>query len=229
MTNREITDRLSALRDIQYREFQCRLMPTVAPERVIGVRTPQVRQLAKELSGSAAATDFLNTLPHFYYEENNLHGFLIERLNDFGEAAAHMEAFFPYIDNWATCDSTSPKVFARNLPALYEKIKLWTSSSDIYAVRFALNMLMNHFLGDAFSPDVPQLAAAVHSEEYYINMMRAWFFATALAKQYEAILPYITEHRLDIWTHNKAIQKALESRRIDADKKAYLKTLKIKN
>jgi len=235
-----IQKQLLQLQDIKYGEFQRKLMPTVDPETVIGVRTPQLRKLAAALYKEAAVNgrddweqhepvaEFLNTLPHLYYEENNLHGFLIEKIGDFDRAVSALERFLPYIDNWATCDSTSPKVFKKHLPELYLLVKKWIASDQTYTVRFGTGMLMRFFMEDAFVPEMPEMVAAVSSDEYYINMMRAWYFATALAKQREAVMPYFTEQRLDTWTHNKAIQKCIESYRISDEDKALLRQLRIK-
>lgn len=221
-----IQAKLFALQDLKYREFQCRLMPTVAPEAVIGVRTPELRRLAKALSKEPETREYLKILPHRYYDENNLHGFLLEGMKDYGEAVAAVDAFLPYVDNWATCDLMSPKVFQKHLPELLIKIREWIADRHTYTVRFGIGMLMSFYLGEAFSPEFPAWVADIHSEEYYTNMMIAWYFATALAKQWDAVLPYIRERRLDKWTHNKAIQKAVESYRITAEQKAYLRTLK---
>lgn len=227
MQTPDITSRLLALQDLKYKEFHCKLMPTVDPDTVIGVRTPDVRRLAKELAGSMEAEDFLASLPHKYYDENNLHGFLIERIKDYDACIAAVNKFLPYVNNWATCDLMSPKIFKKHLPELLLQIKAWLNSDHVYTVRFAIGMLMQFFLDEIFSTEYADMVASVKSDEYYINMMIAWYFATALAKQYDAILPYIEEHRLDKWTHNKAIQKSVESYRITPDQKAYLKTLKL--
>ncbi|WP_368293051.1 DNA alkylation repair protein [Dehalobacter sp. TBBPA1] len=222
----EILRRLFELQDLKYKEFACKLMPTVNPENVIGVRTPDLRKLAREFSKTPEASEFLKILPHAYYEENNLHGFLIETIRDYDTAVAAVDEFLPYIDNWATCDLISPKIFKKRLPELYEKIKVWLVSGRTYTVRFGIGMLMRFYLDDDFQPEMLELVAVIRSDEYYINMMIAWYFATALAKQYEAVLPYIQEQRLEKWTHNKAIQKAIESYRIGDEAKAYLRTLK---
>ncbi|MCM1566672.1 MAG: DNA alkylation repair protein [Dehalobacter sp. 4CP] len=224
----EIQRRLFELQDLKYKEFACKLMPTVNPETVIGVRTPDLRKLAREFAKTPEASEFLQILPHAYYEENNLHGFLIETIKDYETAARAVDAFLPYIDNWATCDLISPKIFKKHLPELYAKIKVWLISNRTYTVRFGMGMLMSFYLDDDFRPEMLDLVAGIRSEEYYVNMMIAWYFATALAKQYEAALPYIQEQRLEKWTHNKAIQKAIESYRISDKAKAYLRTLKIK-
>ncbi len=227
-TQEEVRRRLFELRDLKYKEFACKLMPTVNPETVIGVRTPDLRKLAREFSKTPEASEFLKILPHAYYEENNLHGFLIETIRDYDAAVAAVDEFLPYIDNWATCDLISPKIFKKHLPKLYEKIKVWLISGRTYTVRFGIGMLMSFYLDDDFRPEMIELVAGVRSDEYYVNMMIAWYFATALAKQYEAALPYIQEQRLEKWTHNKAIQKAIESYRIGDEAKAYLRTLKVK-
>lgn len=224
----EIQRRLFELRDMKYKEFSSKLMPTVNRETVIGVRTPDLRKLAKEYSKTPEALEFLKILPHTYYEENNLHGFLIETIRDYDAAVAAIEAFLPYIDNWATCDLISPKAFKKHLPELYEKIKVWLKSDRTYTVRFGIGMLMGFYLDDDFRPEMLELVADIRSDEYYINMMIAWYFATALAKQHDASLPYIQERRLEKWTHNKAIQKAIESYRISDETKEYLRALKVK-
>ncbi len=224
----DVQKKLFGLQDLKYKEFQCKLMPTINSETVIGVRTPDLRKFAREFSKTPEALEFLKILPHKYYEENNLHGFLIETIRDYDTCIAAVEAFLPYIDNWATCDMISPKVFKKHLPELYEKIKIWLKSGRIYTVRFGIGMLMGFYLDENFKPEMLELVACVRSEEYYINMMIAWYFATALAKQYSAALPYIQERRLEKWAHNKAIQKAIESYRIGDDAKAYLRTLKVK-
>ena len=228
MQVQSITEQLFALQDLEYKKFHSKLMPTINPEVIIGVRTPKLRMLAKQISKSTAVEKFLAELPHQYYEENNLHGFLIETIKDFDACIAALNKFLPYVDNWATCDMMAPKVLKKDLPKLYEWVKRWISSGEIYTVRFGVNMLMKYFLDEAFLPEYPELVASIHSEEYYEKMVMAWYFATALAKQYDAVLPYLTEKRLDMWTHNKTIQKAVESYRITPEQKAYLKTLKIK-
>lgn len=226
MWRKTIQTHLFNLQDLAYRDFQCRLMPTVAPESVIGVRTPYLRAYAKELAGSEAAAAFLRALPHAYYEENNLHGFLIEKIKDFDACIAALNAFLPYINNWATCDSVSPSVFKKHPEELLREIRRWLGSDHTYTVRFAIGMLMRFYLDEHFSPEYPKWIAAIRTQEYYVNMMIAWYFATALAKQYDTILPYLESKQLDVWTHNKAIQKAIESYRITPEQKVYLKTLK---
>jgi len=223
-----ITEQLLALQDLEYKRFHSKLMPTVDPEVIIGVRTPELRRLTKELKGSAEAEAFLKELPHHYYEENNLHGFLIEAIQDFDACITALNEFLPCVDNWATCDMMSPKALKKNLPGLYEWVKIWIASGNTYTVRFGVNMLMKYYLEEAFLPEYPELVASIQSEEYYIKMVVAWYFATALAKQYDVVLPYLEEKRLERWTHNKTIQKAIESYRVTTEQKSYLKQLKIK-
>mgnify|MGYP005754504801 FL=1 len=224
-----IRARLFALQDEGYRAFHSRLMPTVPPETVIGVRVPALRRLAKRLAGTPQAEAFLQELPHIYYEENNLHAFLLESIRDYDAALAATEKFLPYIDNWATCDSFCPKVFAKHKEDLLPVLRRWMASDHPYTVRYGMEMLMRYYLDEDFRPEHLAWAAAVHSGEYYINMMRAWYFATALAKQPEAALPWLTERRLDVWTHNKTIQKAVESSRIPAETKEFLRTLRVRS
>ena len=223
-----VQEQLFALQDLKYRDFQCKLMPTVPTETVIGIRTPELRKYAKTFSKTPEAAEFLKILPHRYYEENNLHGFLIESMRDYGQVIAALDAFLPYVDNWATCDLMRPKVFQKHLPELLEEIRRWMASDRTYTSRFGMEMLMTFYLDEAFRPEYLDWVAEVRSQEYYVNMMIAWYFATALAKQYGAALPYIENHRLEPWTHNKAIQKAIESYRITEEQKMYLRTLKVK-
>lgn len=214
--------------DEAYGEFQRKLLPNIDGGAIVGVRTPALRSFAKKLAKRDDADAFLSDLPHRSFEENQLHAFLISLEKDFEVCLPQVDAFLPYVDNWATCDQLSPKVFKKNLPELLPHIDKWLASDATYTVRFGVGMLMEHYLDDAFEEDYSEKVAALRSEEYYINMMIAWYFATALAKQYEAALPYLTEHRLDRWPHNKAIQKAVESRRISPEIKDYLRTLRRK-
>lgn len=223
-----VRERLFALQDLDYRNFHAKLIPNLDKEKIIGVRTPVLRKFAREFAKDARAAEFINTLPHKYYEENNLHAFIIEQIKDFGECAAAVSRFLPFVDNWATCDGLSPKVFSKHKAELLPKIEEWMAAKDVYAVRFGIGMLMTHFLDGDFKPEYLEKVAAVKSDEYYINMMSAWYFATALAKQYAATLPLFENKRLDPWVQNKAIQKAAESYRVTAEHKQYLKTLKIK-
>lgn len=224
----EVVKQLFSMQDKEYKAFHAKLIPNIKEENIIGVRTPQLRKYAKEFAKTDKAEIFLNCLPHKYYEENNLHGFVLEQIKDFERCIDEVEKFLPYIDNWATCDSMAPKVFKKNLPELFQKIEIWIESDDTYTVRFAIGMLMRYFLDEEFRMIYPQMVAKVKSDEYYINMMIAWYFATALAKQYERVLPFIENRELEVWTHNKAIQKAIESRRITPEQKEYLRQRKIK-
>ena len=225
----DVLEQLLALRENDYQVFQAKLMPTVPPETIIGVRTPLLRKLAKELYGTPQAKAFLNSLPHKYYEENNLHAFLIEQIRDYDRALAETERFLPCIDNWATCDCFCPKVFAKHKDELIVPIRRWLDSDRLYTVRYAIGMLMRHYLDEAFRSEFLAWVAGVQSEEYYINMMRAWYFATALAKQPDSAFAWLTERRLDAWTHNKTIQKAVESYRIPAEMKQQLRGMRIQN
>lgn len=225
---KEIQDLLFSLQDTKYRDFHSKLMPTIDYETIIGVRTPDLRKQVKELSKRQDIGEFMGALPHDYYEENNLHAFLVEQIKDYEECMERLEAFLPYVDNWATCDAMTPKVFKKHKAELLEKIPDWINSKHTYTIRFGIEMLMKFYLDEDFDEKYLDWVAAVRSEEYYVNMMIAWYFATALAKQYDAALPYITENRLADWTHNKAIQKAVESYRITPEQKTYLKTLKRK-
>ena len=224
----EIQERLFELRDEKYRDFQVKLIPTVDPESVIGVRTPELRKLAKTMVKDPDIDSFLCELPHKYFDENQLHAFILSAMKDYERCMAGVCVFLPYIDNWATCDQLSPKVFAKNKEDLLVHVKEWLQSEETYTIRFAAGMLMEHFLGEDFDAAYPEMVAAIKSDEYYVYMMRAWYFATALAKQYDSVLPFIEEKKLDKWTHNKAIQKSVESYRITPEQKAYLKSLKIK-
>ena len=223
-----IQNELFRLQDTKYREFQYKLIPTVDPKRVIGVRTPELRKYAKQLYKHPDIELFLNALPHDYFDENQLHAFIISELKDFDQCIQEVSRFLPFIDNWATCDQLSPKVFKKHPSELLEYISFWIQSNHTYTVRFGIGMLMQHYLTDEFKPEYPAMVASVYSNEYYINMMIAWYFATALAKQYDRILPYIENQKLNVWTHNKAIQKSIESYRISEEQKMYLKSLKRK-
>ena len=227
MNRDEIVAELFRLQDKKYAAFQAKLIPTVEAERIIGVRTPELRSFAKRLFKDGDTVLFLECLPHKYFDENQLHAFVISLEKDFNKCIAEVEAFLPFIDNWATCDQLSPKAFKKEPEKLLPYIDTWIRSDRVYTVRFAIGMLMEHFLGERFHPKYADMVAAVRSDEYYINMMVAWYFATALAKQYASILPYLEGKKLDDWTHNKTIQKSVESNRISDEQKAYLKTLKI--
>ena len=223
----EIQKLLFAKQDIKYRDFQAPLFPNIDKEKMIGVRTPELKKLAKELYGSELANNFIETLPHEYFDENQLHAFLISLIKDYETCLKEVDRFLPYIDNWGTCDQLSPKVFSKHKDELIISIKKWLKSKHTYTVRFAVGMLLALYLDDSFKEEYMEQVSAVKSEEYYINMMIAWYFATALAKQYDAAIEYIEEKKLSPWVHNKTIQKAVESYRISNEQKAYLKSLKI--
>ena len=221
-----IFERLCALAEPEYKAFNAKLLPNLDPAQILGVRTPALRALAKELLGTEAAELFLAALPHRYQEENLLHAFLLALEKDYSRGLARAEAFLPFVDNWAVCDQMSLPCFQKHREALAAVIPGWLGSGHCYTVRFGIKQLMDLFLGEAFDPAYPEAVAAVRSEEYYVNMMRAWYFATALAKQWDAILPWFTGRRLDPWTHRKAIQKAVESLRITTEQKELLRGLR---
>lgn len=223
-----VQTRLFELQDLKYRDFHAKLMPTVNKEKIIGVRMPALRVFAKKYGKTDEAKEYLQILPHQYYEENNLHGLLIEQIKDYDTCLEELERFLPYIDNWATCDMLAVKVVKKHLDTFTDEVYRWMESDHAYTIRFGISMLMRYYLEDAFQMEYPEKVAQIRSEEYYVNMMRAWYFATALAKQYEKILPFIEEQKLDVWTHNKTIQKAIESYRISPEQKEYLRGLKIK-
>ncbi|MBR0366049.1 MAG: DNA alkylation repair protein [Clostridia bacterium] len=227
MKKEEIIAELFRLQDKKYADMQKRIIPTVDPDRIIGVRTPELRSFAKKLYKDEEIDLFLADLPHRYFDEDQLHSFVISTEKDLDACIKKIEEFLPYIDNWATCDQLSPKAFKKEPKKLLPYIRTWIKSNETYTVRFAIGMLMRFFLDEEFDTKYADMVAELRSEEYYINMMIAWYFATALAKQYAAILPYLEEKRLDAWTHNKAIQKSIESYRITPEQKEYLRTLKI--
>lgn len=222
----EIQKKLFELQDIGYAEFQSKLTPTVPRETFIGVRVPELRKLAKSYIKDKESQQFLKELPHRFYDENMLHGLLLSEIKDYDSCISELDIFLPYVDNWAVCDIMSPKVFRKHKEELLKKIKIWAASDQVYTCRFGLEMLMTHFLDVDYKPEYLEIAAGVHSEEYYVNMMIAWFFATALAKQWDTTIPYIIENRLSEWVHNKTIQKARESYRITDEQKKFLKGLK---
>ena len=221
-----VYERLAACGDEQYRDFQSKLVPNIPKETVLGVRTPDMRRIAREIRGTEEADAFLLELPHRYYEENQVHFFLIAMIKDFDRCVQAVENFLPYVDCWPVCDSSSPKVFTKNHEKLLPLIRKWIGSDHVYTVRFGIRMLMNEFLGDDFKPEYLAWVAGVQGEDYYIRMMVAWYFATALAKQYDESVVYIEKRRLEPWTHKKAIQKAVESFRVTEAHKEYLKMLR---
>lgn len=221
-----IQERLFELRDSEYAEFQGKLIPNIEKENIIGVRVPVLRKLAKEYAKDEESAYFLDSLPHKYYDENMLQGLMISEMKNYDECIAKTNQFLPNVDNWAVCDIMSPKIFAKNKDLLLIQVKRWIKSKDTYTCRFGLGMLMRHFLDDDFKPEYLMLASGVKSEEYYVKMMVAWFFATALAKQWESAIIYLENGSLDRWTNNKTITKACESYRITHEQKIYLKTFR---
>ncbi len=228
MITGEIRKELKKLQDKGYREMQVTIIPTLEADSIIGVRTPALRQLAKEFAKREDISDFLTDLPHKFFEENQLHAFILSGMKDAESCIRLVDEFLPYVDNWATCDQMSPKVFKKHKQLLLEYVDKWIRSEHTYVKRFAIGMLMEHFLDEDFKTSYLTKVSKIRSEEYYVNMMIAWYFATALAKQYEDTLPFIEKQKLDKWTHNKSIQKAVESYRITPEQKEYLKTLKRK-
>lgn len=222
----KIYKELQALKEKEYADFQAKLVPTIEPSTILGIRVPKLRAIAKSYIRDQECQVFLDSLPHNYYDENMLHAILISEMKDYDKCINRLEAFLPYVDNWAVCDIMSPKIFKRYREDLMTRIKVWMASEETYTIRFGLGMLMTHFLDEDFRPEYLDMASSIRSDEYYVNMMIAWFFATALAKQWEVSLPYIEDKKLDDWTHKKAIQKVRESLRISKEKKEYLKGLK---
>ena len=219
----KVQKQLFELQDLKYRDFHAKLMPTIDKEKVIGVRTPALRSYAKQFGKTEEAKEFMKVLPHKYYEENNLHMMLITGIKDYEKCMEEIQRFLPCIDNWATCDYPAPKCFARHKDQVLEEAKRWISSGETYVIRYGIGMLMRLFLDEDFSSEYLEMAAAVQSQEYYVNMMIAWYFATALAKQWDATVPYIEQHKLSDWVHRKTVQKAVESYRITPEQKEYLK------
>lgn len=224
----EIRMRLYSLQDPEYRAFHSRLMPEVPMEKIIGVRIPLLRTLAKELNREGKGEVVFSSLPHETYEELNLHGFLIEYIRDYDSCVKALEQFLPYVDNWATCDMVSPKILGKHRDRLLEQIKAWIRSDHDFTVRYGLGMLMRYYLDEEFKAEYLELAAGIKREEYYVRMMVAWFFATALYKQYDASVQYLQERRLPQWVHNKTISKACDSQRMTKEQKEYLKSLRWK-
>ena len=219
-------DRLKEVRDESYREFQSKLVPNIPPETIVGVRTPEMRRIAKEVFESADRDAFLNDLPHRYYEENLIHFFVLSMIRDFDECVRRVEAFLPYVDCWPVSDQATPKAFRKNHEKLLPYIRKWIASEHVYTARFGIRMLMNEFLDEDFREEYLSLVAAKQGEDYYLKMMVAWYFATALAKRYDETVPYLEARRLDEWTHKKAIRKAIESFRVTDAHKEYLKSLR---
>ena len=221
-----LQEKLFQLQDLKYRDFHSKLMPTVEKERVIGIRTPVLRTFAKQFAGTEEAAAFLRDVPHVYYEENNLHMMIITVIADYEECLNEVKRFLPYIDNWATCDFPEPKCFRKHKEELFPEIRQWIASDETYTIRYGIGMLMRLYLDEDFSEEYLELVADVRSEEYYVNMMIAWYFATALAKQWETVIPYMESRRLPEWVHRKTIQKAVESYRVTREQKTYLRSLR---
>ena len=221
-----IREKLFELQDIKYRNFQAKLIPNIDNNNVIGVRTPDLRKLAKKLVREDQYKSFLNELPHQYFDENQLHAFIISEIKDYGECITYINKFLPYVDNWATCDQMSPRVFKNNKDTLLVEIKRWLKSNKTYTIRFGIGMLMKYYLDTDFKEEYLKMVSNIKSDKYYVNMMIAWYFATALAKQYEKTVTYLEKKKLDSWNHNKTIQKAIESYRITPKQKEYLRKLK---
>ncbi len=221
----ELQEKLFALSDEDYADFQAKLTPGIEKERFIGVRMPLLRKFAKDFFKTSQCEEFMQSLPHYYYDENLLHAVLLCQIKDYEQCMDNVEAFLPFIDNWAVCDSLAPAVFAKRKPELLKKIKRWIKSNETYTIRFGVGMLMRHFLDEDFRPEYLDIASKIKIDEYYVNMMTAWYFATALAKQWDAAVPYLEQRRLPEWVHRKTIRKAIESYRISSEQKRYLRSL----
>ena len=224
----DVQKRLFEMQDAEYRDFHAKLVPTMEKTKFIGIRTPMLRKFAKKFGKTEESEIFLQVLPHQYYEENNLHGLLIEQIRDYDKCLEELERFLPFIDNWATCDLLALHMMKKHRDVFIREVFRWIESDQPYTIRFGISMLMRHYLDEEFKTEYPEKVAAIRSEEYYVNMIRAWYFATALAKQYENVLPFLEKRQMDVWTHNKTIQKAIESYRITSEQKEYLRTLRIK-
>lgn len=222
-----IRKKLFSMAEEGFSEFTLKLIPTIKAQNIIGIRTPILRSYAKELYGTADGEAFLNSLPHQYFEENNLHAFMLERVKEASKTMELLDEFLSYVDNWATCDQLSPKNLKKNPESTLKYVDKWLKSDDVYTVRFAVSVLMKNFLSEHFDEKFLTIVAAMRSKEYYVNMMRAWYFAEALVHQYDSAVKIIEAYAIDDWTHNKAIQKAIESRRIDNERKLYLRSLKV--
>ena len=228
MGNITIRERLEQFKDDKYKEFQSKLVPNIDSSTILGVKTPAMRSIAKEFFGTEEGDAFLLALPHRYYEENLVHFFMIALIKDFDKCIAATETFLPYVDCWPVSDQSSPAVFKKNHEKILPYIRKWISSEYVYTARFGIRMLMNEFLDKDFRKEYPEIVASVNGEDYYLKMMVAWYFATALAKRYDETVVFLEQHRLDPWIHNKAIQKALESFRVTDEHKAYLRSLKVR-
>lgn len=223
---KELEEELFEMQDLKYREFHSRLMPGIDKETIIGIRMPLLRKFTREFAKTPETEYFLRDLPHRYYEENNMHMMIVSWIKDYGTCLAELEKFLPHVNNWATCDLPAPKCFAKHKEELLSEIQKWITSGRTYTIRYGIGMLMNFYLDEDFRPEYLRLAADVGSEEYYVNMMIAWYLATALAKQWEATIPYLEGRCLSEWVHRKIIQKAIESYRITPEQKVYLRSLR---
>ena len=221
-----IQKELFKLQDLKYRDLQVKTITNIDPDTIVGVRSPELRKLAKELFKSNNYEKFINDLPHKYFDENQLHAFIISEIKDYDKCLYEFKKFLPYVDNWATCDQSTPKVFSKNLDKLINEIKIWIKSKETYTIRFGVSMLMRNYLDDNFKEEYLEMVSKIRSNEYYVNMMIAWFFATALAKKYDYAIKYLENNKLDTWVHNKTIRKAIESYRITDKQKEYLRSLK---
>lgn len=221
-----IEQKLKEMADPKYKEFHQKLMPTVDTEKVLGVRVPDLRSFAKEINKTDLKYDFLKNLPHTYYEEDNLHAFLIEMIKDYDAVIDELNRFLPFVDNWATCDMMSPKIFKKHKKELLDEIDVWINSGETYTIRYGIKCLMQHYLDEDFDVSLAQKVADIKSDEYYVNMMRAWYFATALSKQYDVAVKFLENHILDKWTHNKTISKAVESYCVTPENKEHIKILR---
>lgn len=229
MIDNNLIEKLFSFQDLEYRSFNSKLIPSVEKEKIIGIRTPVLRKFANEFSKTESAKEFLSSPEHTYFEENNLHAFLIETIKDFDDCIKALDEFLPYVDNWSTCDCMNPKALAMNKERLLSKINEWISSKHTYTVRFAIKMLMTHFLSDSYKDEYANIVAQIQSDDYYLNMMRAWYFATAICKNYDRAVLFLENNKLDVWTHNKAISKCCDSQRLSQSTKEYLKKLKRKD
>lgn len=223
-----IIKELYKMQDKKYRDMQVKIIPNIDSNSIIGVRTPELRSFAKKLIKEDNYKEFLEELPHKYFEENQLHSFIISEIKDYDICISYINKFLPYVNNWATCDQLSPKIFKKNKEKLIKEIKVWIKSKEVYTIRFGIGMLMSYFLDEDFNESYLETISKIKSKEYYINMMIAWYYATALAKQYDSTIKYLENNKLDIWVHNKTIQKAIESYRITDNQKEYLRSLKRK-
>ncbi len=228
MTVKELQKLLFEYEDKKYADFGAKLIPNLPRESFIGIRSPEYKNIVKRIKDDPVIPEFLASLPHTYHEENCLHVALINKMKDFDQCLAELEKFMPYINNWAVNDGLNPACFKKHRPELIAYVQKWISSEATYTRRCGMKILMANYLDQDFKPQYLDLPADLRSTEYYVNMMTAWLFAEALVKQWDSAIKFIEGHRLDAWTHNKAIQKACESFRVSDEKKEYLRSLKIR-